>query len=391
MSRQLPWSNTPQAQPLSERKAVQPYQYSVATDGYFVPNRSTYYWGSPSDMVFNSQPTHQGMSPETWNTSKSARNELYQHRPPHPQHFLPYYAHSWKQNEPTPATTVQMHGYAALTQQPTQAPLAGTEVESDHCGRSHPTAATNATTSSWRQPANTSRSRRTSRTTYAHNSPGPPKASPVQRLSDASGKEIMRFEYTMNRKKTQVELRCDIEHIDIASLSAAFKRDHACYKDAGDGNIDEAIIRARMYERGKTEGKMRTRFRRMKYEADCNRIGWRLVMLNAEKLAGHKGMIQRAADSYRNSSSDLDKRSRRLNREITKARRRAAVEEASRHESIGPITEEHFSVSPTDHAAQSPQSLAFPSHQSYGSGYGFGPGNSGKSLSVKTPLVSVVE
>lgn len=198
----------------------------------------------------------------------------------------------------------------------------------------------------------------------------------------------MRFEYTMNRKKTQVELRCDIDHIDIANLSAAFKRDNACYKEAGDGNIDEVTIRIRMYDKGKTDSEVRTRLKRMKYEVDCNRIGWRLAALNGDKLAGKKGMIQRAADSYRNSGSDLNQHSRRMNREIIKARRRAADDEASR-DAVAPTKTEPMSASPINLAAQSPADEAFPAHPFYGSGFGFGPVNNGKSSPGFPPGVVV--
>lgn len=371
---------------LSDGNDAQQYHQPTATDNHFFPDGSAHYYGLQADMRCHQQPIHQGLPSASWSSLETPQDRMCC-QPSRQQHFLPHYAHVRHHAEFGSETAASTHGYAPLDQQKSQLPLASDSVEKNPYRPGHSTAAPNAspdglvpgpTASSKQQVVHPSRSRRTSRATYPHNSPGPPKASPVQRFTDASGKEFMRFEYTMNRKKTQVELRCDIEHIDVASLSTAFKRDNACYKEAGDGNIDEATIRARMYERGKTESEMRTRLRRMKYEVDCNRIGWKLVTLNGDKLAGRKGMIQRAADSYRNSGADLNKHSRRMNREIMKARRRAADEEASRHEPTEPIKEEYASASPTDPAAQSPLAEALQPYQSYGFGFGFGPIKNGE-------------
>lgn len=52
---------------------------------------------------------------------------------------------------------------------------------------------------------------------------------------------------------------------------------------------------------------------RWAYENECNQLGWKLAWLNADEIAGKRGLIQRAVDSYRNRCPSM--RSRRVARQ----------------------------------------------------------------------------
>lgn len=52
---------------------------------------------------------------------------------------------------------------------------------------------------------------------------------------------------------------------------------------------------------------------RWAYETECNVLGWKLAWLNKEEIAGKRGLIQRAVDSYRNRYPSM--RSRRVARQ----------------------------------------------------------------------------
>lgn len=52
---------------------------------------------------------------------------------------------------------------------------------------------------------------------------------------------------------------------------------------------------------------------RWTYETECNVLGWKLAWLNKNEIAGKKGLIQRAVDSFRNRYPSM--RSRRVTRQ----------------------------------------------------------------------------
>lgn len=52
---------------------------------------------------------------------------------------------------------------------------------------------------------------------------------------------------------------------------------------------------------------------RWAYETECNTLGWKLAYLNSTEIAGKRGLIQRAVDSYRNRYPSM--RSRRVARQ----------------------------------------------------------------------------
>jgi len=125
--------------------------------------------------------------------------------------------------------------------------------------------------------------------------PGPiPATTPLVVRQDQNGVQWIAFEYSRDRVKMEYTIRCDVESVDVNSLSADFKNENCVYpraccpKDQYKGN-------------------------RLHYESECNTVGWALAQLNP-CLRGKRGLIQRAVDSWRNSNSDPRLRSRRVRR-----------------------------------------------------------------------------
>lgn len=96
-------------------------------------------------------------------------------------------------------------------------------------------------------------------------------------------------------------IRCDVESINVESLSHEFKTENCVYPRA-------------------MCGKDGYRGNRLVYESECNAVGWALAELNPQ-LRGKRGLIQRAVDSWRNSNQDPKLRSRRVRRQAKMSRR----------------------------------------------------------------------
>jgi hypothetical protein len=125
--------------------------------------------------------------------------------------------------------------------------------------------------------------------------PGPiPATTPLVVRQDQNGVQWIAFEYSRDRVKMEYTIRCDVESIDVNSLTQDFKTENCVYpraccpKDQYKGN-------------------------RLHYESECNTVGWALAQLNP-CLRGKRGLIQRAVDSWRNSNQDPRLRSRRVRR-----------------------------------------------------------------------------
>lgn len=125
--------------------------------------------------------------------------------------------------------------------------------------------------------------------------PGPiPATTPLVVRQDGNGVQWIAFEYSRDRVKMEYTIRCDVESVNVDSLSHEFKTDNCVYpraccpKDQYRGN-------------------------RLVYETECNTVGWALAELNPP-LRGKRGLIQRAVDSWRNSNQDSRLRSRRVRR-----------------------------------------------------------------------------
>lgn len=124
--------------------------------------------------------------------------------------------------------------------------------------------------------------------------PGPiPATTPLLVKQDSNGVQWISFDYSRDRIKMEYTIRCDVESVNVDELDDQFKQDNcvyprACKKDEYRGN-------------------------RIKYETDCNTVGWALAKLNPS-LRSKRGLIQRAVDSWRNSNQDQRLRSRRVRR-----------------------------------------------------------------------------
>ncbi|KAF2745519.1 hypothetical protein M011DRAFT_406582 [Sporormia fimetaria CBS 119925] len=134
--------------------------------------------------------------------------------------------------------------------------------------------------------------------------PGPiPATTPLVVRQDNNGVQWIAFEYSRDRVKMEYTIRCDVESVNVDSLSDSFKTDNCVYpraccpKDQYKGN-------------------------RLAYETECNTVGWALAELNP-CLRGKRGLIQRAVDSWRNSNQDPRLRSRRVRRQAKLTARKA--------------------------------------------------------------------
>jgi hypothetical protein len=148
--------------------------------------------------------------------------------------------------------------------------------------------------------------------------PGPiPATTPLVVRQDQNGVQWIAFEYSRDRVKMEYTIRCDVESVEVNSLSQEFKSENCVYpraccpKDQYKGN-------------------------RLHYESECNTVGWALAQLNP-CLRGKRGLIQRAVDSWRNSNQDPRLRSRRVRR-MAKINTRKATQVPQHHvvEMAGP-------------------------------------------------------
>jgi hypothetical protein len=135
--------------------------------------------------------------------------------------------------------------------------------------------------------------------------PGPiPATTPLVVRQDNNGVQWIAFEYSRDRVKMEYTIRCDVESVNVDSLTQEFKTENCVYPRA-------------------CCSKDQYRGNRLVYETECNTVGWALAELNP-CLRGKRGLIQRAVDSWRNSNQDPRLRSRRVRR-MAKINNRKAV------------------------------------------------------------------
>ncbi|KAI8386889.1 hypothetical protein BD560DRAFT_383079 [Blakeslea trispora] len=94
------------------------------------------------------------------------------------------------------------------------------------------------------------------------------------------------FVYSHNRTLKRYSIRTDIQTVALGIVDDQFKADN-CVRDIQSN--------------------------RWAYETECNDLGWKLAWLNKSEIAGKRGLIQRAVDSYRNRYPSM--RSRRVARQ----------------------------------------------------------------------------
>ncbi|CEG68993.1 hypothetical protein RMATCC62417_05145 [Rhizopus microsporus] len=108
------------------------------------------------------------------------------------------------------------------------------------------------------------------------------------------GIEWVSFVYSHHRVLRRYSIRTDIEKVDLNLLDESFKNENCVYPRA---NLPREEYKGN----------------RWAYETECNTLGWKLAYLNASEIAGKRGLIQRAVDSYRNRYPSM--RSRRVARQ----------------------------------------------------------------------------
>ena len=139
--------------------------------------------------------------------------------------------------------------------------------------------------------------------------PGPiPATTPLVVRQDGNGVQWIAFEYSRDRVKSEYTIRCDVESVNVDSLSAEFKNENCVYPRA-------------------CCGKENYKGNRLNYETECNAVGWALAELNT-CLRGKRGLIQRAVDSWRNSNQDPRLRSRRVRRQAKVQHRNKTAQQA---------------------------------------------------------------
>ncbi|KAI8335537.1 hypothetical protein BC941DRAFT_430588 [Chlamydoabsidia padenii] len=108
------------------------------------------------------------------------------------------------------------------------------------------------------------------------------------------GVEWVSFVYSHHRVIRRYRIRTDLDTVDVNTLEEQFKNNNCVYPRA---NIPREAYQGN----------------RWCYETECNMLGWKLAYLNMDEIAGKRGLIQRAVDSYRNRYPSM--RSRRVARQ----------------------------------------------------------------------------
>ncbi|KAI9497211.1 hypothetical protein BDB00DRAFT_805450 [Zychaea mexicana] len=157
---------------------------------------------------------------------------------------------------------------------------------------------------------------------------------PVAEMRD--GVEWVSFVYSHNRTLKRYNIRTDIHTVDLETVDPKFKEDNCVYPRA---NLPKETYRGN----------------RWAYETECNILGWKLAWLNAGEIAGKRGLIQRAVDSYRNRYPSM--RSRRVARQEkllkgTLRKRKNREDEPFSSESTGTVKQHQQQASSTTSAGQ---------------------------------------
>lgn len=125
-----------------------------------------------------------------------------------------------------------------------------------------------------------------------HHSTNLPASCPILEIRD--GLEYLMFTYSTKGQQQEYAIKTEIESINIEEIPDDFKAENCVYPRA-------------FCPRDQYVGN------RWEYETACNDLAWKLTWLNSDVLAGKRGLIQRAVDSYRNRLTEM--RSRRVIRQ----------------------------------------------------------------------------
>ena len=152
--------------------------------------------------------------------------------------------------------------------------------------------------------------------------PGPiPATTPLVVRQDQTGVQWIAFEYSRDRVKMEYTIRCDVESVNIDELTPEFKNSNCVYPRA-------------CCQKNEYKGN------RLHYESECNQVGWALAQLNPN-LREKRGLIQRAADSWRNSNQDPRLRSRRVRRQAKIHTRKTTMPSATSLPTGQPVLPPH--------------------------------------------------
>lgn len=130
--------------------------------------------------------------------------------------------------------------------------------------------------------------------------PGPiPASKPKLTTDPTTGEELLNFSYSKQKIIKNFTIKCPPQQTseELSEMPYQFKLDNCVYPRA-------------MCSMDEYKGN------RYQYEKDCNEIGWNLSWLNPE-IRDHRGLIQRAVDSWRNTRKDKKLRSRRVRKSET--------------------------------------------------------------------------
>jgi len=165
-----------------------------------------------------------------------------------------------------------------------------------------PSVSTTTTTSSSNDINTTDKNIKPSTSIQHTTQPGPiPASKPSISKDPITGEELLTFSYSKQKIIKRFTIKCGSRPTSesLSSLSQQFLLENCVYP--------RAMCLPEEYKGN-----------RYQYEKDCNEIGWNLAWLNPE-IRDHRGLIQRAVDSWRNTRTDKKLRSRRVRKnELTK-------------------------------------------------------------------------
>ncbi|RCI03610.1 hypothetical protein CU098_009853 [Rhizopus stolonifer] len=170
---------------------------------------------------------------------------------------------------------------------------------------------------------------------------------PIAEIKD--GIEWVSFVYSHNRTLKRYSIRTDIQTVALDVVDDKFKADNCVYPRA---NLPKETYKGN----------------RWSYETECNDLGWKLAWLNQSEIAGKRGLIQRAVDSYRNRYPNM--RSRRvarqeklLNGTLRKRKNRDDEDETSNSTSVAPTPVTATSTAPQPFPTSLEAAIVKPAHQ----------------------------
>jgi hypothetical protein len=105
--------------------------------------------------------------------------------------------------------------------------------------------------------------------------------------NQSRGPKSLTFNFNNKGETTKIKIRIDVDSVDLSQIDETFKASNCIYPQA--------------YEEREPFPDSR-----WEYENSCNELAWKLAWLNAQKLSGQKGLLQRAVDVY-NSRYDHDR------------------------------------------------------------------------------------